>query len=470
MLRTLFTFRGLILVFGLVALGLPIALVGQLGIVRTLHGINTNIAQIREGELAASDVLRLQLDEETGLREYAATRQPLFLEPYRRARAELPARLGELRARVAETVGEGEDRSVVRLIATNGEWLRTVAEPLLAGARDSRARQVRGKALVDRFRAEVVPVQAALDRRYRAGIAHRNRTIDTATTVGLVAISLIAFEAIVFVLVLARLQHELDRERGVVETLQTVASGRLLPPAHLALGTAYRSATRGARVGGDVYDVYRLDPDRTLLVIGDVSGKGLVAAVDTTFVRYAVRALAGEMGEPDRIVTRFDALYRASGGAPESFVTLFVGVHDRRDGSLTYANAGHEACWIRRGAQLEPLPPTGPLVGLAGLGEMTYAAAWVPLAPGDLLVLATDGLTEARDPAGGFVPAERLREWIVGTDAPSPQRFVDGLLAALTRYARGRTGDDLALLAVSPLGPRDSAEEEPAAPAVEEAG
>ncbi len=351
MVRTLFTFRGLILVFGLVALGLPIALVGQLGIVRTLYGINRDVAQIREGELAASDVLRLQLDEETGIREYAATRQPLFLEPYREARAGLAIRLADLRSQVARSGDQAELRAVARLAATNTEWVRTVAEPLLAGGRDDPAQKLRGKALVNRFRAELVPIQASLDRRYHAGVARRNETIRTATAVGVVAISLIAFEAIVFALVIARMQHELDRERGVVETLQNAAAGRVVPPPHLALGTAYRSATRGARVGGDVYDVYQLDADRTLLLIGDVSGKGLVAAVDTIFVRYAVRALASEGHPPERIMARFDALYRAAGAPPESFVTLFVGVHDRRDDSLAYANAGHEACWIGAAAR-----------------------------------------------------------------------------------------------------------------------
>ncbi len=262
-----------------------------------------------------------------------------------------------------------------------------------------------------------------------------------------------------FALVIARIQHELDRERRLVETLQSVMSGRLVPPPHLALGSAYRSATRGTRVGGDVYDVYRLDPERTLLLIGDVSGKGLLAAVDTTFVRYAVRALAAEGHPPELVAARFDALYRDADGPPESFVTLFVAIHDRRDDSLVYVNAGHEACWVRRGARLEPLAPTGPLIGLAGLGAPAFAARRTVLGPGDLLVLATDGLTEARDPAGGLVPAQRVRDWILAADASSPQRLVDGLLAALTRYCRGRIGDDLALLAVA----RAAGKEEPPA-------
>ena len=461
MFRTLTSFRGLILVFGLVALGLPSALVGQIGIVRTLNAVNQELAQTREGQLAAADVLQLQVDEETGVRAYAATHQTLFLEPYRRARAQMPLRLRALAVHATHAGAPAEAAAVAALAETNATWLRTFAAPVVRGEPDSITLQVRGKQLVDRFRRELRGVRAAFAARYRTALEQRDRTSRTATAVALVAITLIAFEAIVFALLLARLQRDLDREHGVAEALQTAAAGRLVPPGHLALGTAYRSATRGARVGGDVYDVYRLDSNRTLLLVGDVSGKGLVAAVDTTFVRYAVRTLAGEGHAPATILARFDALYQAADGPLESFVTLFVGIHDRRDGSLAYANAGHEACWIRRGGRLEALAPTGPLIGLAGLGAMTYANRRAPLAPGDLLVLATDGLTEARDRGGAFVAPERVHAWIAGGDASSPQRFVDELLATIARYARGRTGDDLALLAVAPVAP--ARKEEPPA-------
>jgi serine phosphatase RsbU (regulator of sigma subunit) len=136
--------------------------------------------------------------------------------------------------------------------------------------------------------------------------------------------------------------------------------------------------------------------------------------------------------------------------APEAFISLFVAIHDRRDDSLTYANAGHEPCWIRRGTQLERLSPTGPIVGVSGLGAPPFTAAQTTLAKGALLVLATDGLTEARDRSGRFVEEDQVRRWIVERDADVPQRFVDELLAAVTRFRRGRAGDDLALLAITP--------------------
>jgi serine phosphatase RsbU (regulator of sigma subunit)/CHASE3 domain sensor protein len=448
-LRTLFSFRGLILAFGLVAVGLPIALVGQLGIVRTLNAINADVAQTREGALATAAVLQYQLDEETAIRGYAATGRRVFLEPYERARAAMPAQLAELDdALAADAKSSVPGRALSDLRRVNAEWLRSVANPILAGGHDQDARLLHGKNLIDRFRADVKPLDAYFETRYAKSLARRERTIRTTTLVSLLAIAVIGLEIMVFGAVIARMRRELDRERGFVESLQSAASVRLLPPPHLAVGTAYRSATRGARIGGDVYDVYRLDANRTLVVVADVSGKGLAAAVDTTFVRFGIRTLASEGLPPDAIVTRFDQLYRDAKPAPESFVTLFGGIYDRRDGMLSYANAGHEAAWVRRNGSVEILPPTGPIVGLGGF---PFTARRTPLGAGDLLVLATDGMTEARDAHGEMVGAERVARWIAQAPARPPQALVDALVAFATRYTRGRITDDLAILAIEPL-------------------
>jgi CHASE3 domain sensor protein len=448
-LRTLFSFRGLILVLGLVAVGLPIALVAQLGIVRTLNAINQDVAQIRQGQLSTAAVVEFQLDEETAIRGYAATGRRIFLEPYERARKAMPDALANVAQNAGGDAASAEDdRTIADLRRLNEEWERKVAVPIIRGAHDQDARLLHGKVLIDRFRSNLEPLDEHFAQRYRAAIARREMTIRTTTIVSLLAIAVIALEVIVFGAVIARMRYELDRERGFVETLQSAASVRLVPPPHLAIGTAYRSATRGTRVGGDVYDVYRLDPDRTLIVVGDVSGKGLTAAVDTTFVRYAVRALASEDLAPDAVVRRFDDLYRCANSAPEAFVTLFAGVHDRRTDSLAYVNAGHEACWVRRGDAATLLPPTGPVVGIGGL---PFTAARTRLAQGDILVLATDGLTEARDPQGGFIPIDRVTEWIAQAPARTPQQLVDALLDFVQRYTRGRITDDLAILVVEPL-------------------
>jgi serine phosphatase RsbU (regulator of sigma subunit) len=94
------------------------------------------------------------------------------------------------------------------------------------------------------------------------------------------------------------------------------------------------------------------------------------------------------------------------------------------------------------------LAPTGPVIGVGGLA---FAAARTPLPNGDMLVLATDGVTEARDPQGRFIPIDSVTAWIAAADASTPQALVDRLLEAVMRFTRGRIADDLAILAVEPL-------------------
>lgn len=448
MLRTPFSFRGLILAFGLVAAGLPIALIGELGVVHAISSVNDEIASTREGALATAAVLQLQLDEETGIRGYAATGRREMLQPYDTAKFALPERLAALGNAIPPDAPLNARRALSEVHGLNEQWNATVAAPIIAGARDQDARLLRGKAMIDRFRADIRTLSSYFAERYAAGVALRDRAIRTTTIVGTGAIALIALEVVVFGIVVTRMRFELDRERGFVEMLQTAAAVRPIPPPHLAIGSAYRSATRGARIGGDVYDVYRLDDDRTLIVVADVSGKGLSAAVDTTFVRFALRTLAAEGHAADEVVRRFDALYRAANPAPEAFVSLIAAVHDARDATLAYANAGHEAGWIRRHGTVETLSPTGPVVGLGGFA---FGRTTTTLRPGEMLVLATDGLTEARDARGRLAGAARVAEWIAASPAAAPQALADDLVDRVRRYARGRIGDDLAILAVEPV-------------------
>jgi len=449
--RRLLSFRGLILAFGLVAVGLPLALVGQLGIVKTLNAINLEVVRLREGQLAAGTALQLALDEETGIRGYAATKQRAFLEPYTAAQARMAEQLGTLSTHLADgNPGGPERRAVTELGYLNADWLLEIAEPVLAGQSLAAQRAILGKSLMDRFRINIRYIEARQVAAYDQAVRHRNGILTTTSTISIVATVVIGIEIVVFGFVMAQMRFELDREHDLAESLQRIASARLVPPEHLLVGTTYRSATRGVRVGGDLYDVYRLDDDRTLLVIGDVSGKGLTAAFDTTFVRYGVRTLAAEGFAPEQIATRFDVLYLAANPPPESFVTLFVGIHDRRDGTLTYANAGHEAAWIRTAERLTMLPPTGPIIGLGGF---PFGESVTPLGDHEMLILATDGLTEARDRSGRFVTLHEVNRWLMEADSTDPSAFADDVLQTVSQWTRGNISDDLALLVVEPLTP-----------------
>jgi len=184
-----------------------------------------------------------------------------------------------------------------------------------------------------------------------------------------------------------------------------------------------------------------------MLVVGDVSGKGIGAAVDTAFVRYGLRAYATETHDPATIVTRFNALYSAE-RPPEAFVVLFVGFYDAHAGVLTYTNAGHEAAYVRRASGLEHLGPTNAIVGLDP--HEIFTSRTTRVGGDDTIVIATDGLTEARDPQHNFLAVGEIERWIVAAPDATPQALADDLAGRIRRWTRNRIADDLAILAVRP--------------------
>jgi CHASE3 domain sensor protein len=436
-------------VLGLLAVGLPALLVAQLAATRTLTRINDDVDRIREAQIAARDAIRLQLDEESGIRGYADLPQRILLAEYLSAKRLLPERLAVLQHRLAAGPhGTGAIRRSNELAQINVEWQRRIAAPILHDPRASDRLEITSKRLVDRYRDDIRFINRVLRVQLNAAVAERKAKIAHDSAVASTGIVLVAVEIAGLIAVITALRRALDRERAAVETLQDAAAGRIVAPAHLEIGTAYRSATQGAKIGGDLYDVFPIDACRTLLLVADVSGKGLTAAVDTTFVRYAVRALAREALGPATIVAHFDELYRAASPEPQAFVTLLAGIHDQESGTFTYANAGHEAAWIRRGSELELLAPTGPIVGIGGF---PFSQRTTVLSSDDMLILATDGLTEAREPGGAIASSVLVAQWIRQADASTPQRLVDAIVASAASYARGQIGDDQAVLAVSPI-------------------
>lgn len=209
---------------------------------------------------------------------------------------------------------------------------------------------------------------------------------------------------------------------------------------------AYHSATEAARVGGDFYDLFELDDDHVGIVIGDVAGKGIDAAVLTSMVKHTIRAYASERGKtPKQILDLTNGvLFRAT--PSESFVTVLLGILDCRDGRLVYANAGHTtAALLSVEGESAKLSVTGPLLGAFPDAAFAEAEAW--LDHDKLLFLYTDGLTEARS-EGELYGEERLFEFLRRTNAGSALDVVREAVDDVVAYSGGRLRDDLAILAL----------------------
>jgi len=193
-------------------------------------------------------------------------------------------------------------------------------------------------------------------------------------------------------------------------------------------------------VGGDYYDFLEL-PDGDLgLAIGDVSGKGVSAALIMSSVQAALRVAAPIEDDLARLVQRLNALiYRSARG--RKYATFFFGRYTPSSGLLRYANAGHNPPFIAINGELEELTSTGKPIGI--LPDSTYHELAVEVPPGATLFLYTDGLNEAADPEEEEFGYDRLRELFLETRDPT--RIVD----AVTQFERGaRATDDKTIVVV----------------------
>lgn len=243
-----------------------------------------------------------------------------------------------------------------------------------------------------------------------------------------------------------RAEESEARARALAHTLQQ----SLIPPTTpeipgLQVASGYRPAGDGLEVGGDFYDVFPLGVDDWVVVLGDVCGKGVEAAVVAGLVRHSVRALAVSDDEPHRILASLNDVLLRHGS--ERFCTVVL-LRLRRTGETWEAvvgSAGHPSPVItRRGQPPRSCGGSGQLLGVLETGD--FVEARLTLAAGDTLVLFTDGVTEARRGRELFGEA-RLLAMLEGP-APEPYALVDGLVRAVLDFQGGLPRDDIAVVAV----------------------
>jgi sigma-B regulation protein RsbU (phosphoserine phosphatase) len=187
------------------------------------------------------------------------------------------------------------------------------------------------------------------------------------------------------------------------------------------------------------------------VVIADVSGKGIAAALLMAFLRPIIRSALDHTRDPVEALERTNSILvneRRTG----LFVTVICGVLDLDTGVFTFANAGHETPLLAPALGGEPrwVEGCGPLVGVFGRLDLT--AERVEIGPGDRLVLFTDGLTDAASPRGDRFGMDRLRETIVASCIGGADRTArDVIDAVLAFQADANPADDLALLVLRRL-------------------
>lgn len=236
----------------------------------------------------------------------------------------------------------------------------------------------------------------------------------------------------------------LDSEMAVARTIQRDLLPQQLPTiAGWRFAACYESSRE---VGGDYYDVIPLDDGRIGLLVADVSGKGVPAAMVMATCRAVVRSITGTVDDPAEVMRRVNA--RLSGDiTPGMFVTCFYGVLDPATGTLSFANAGHTLPVVKTGGgRSEELRATGMPFGW--MPDAGYDTVVRNLPSGSVIVIPSDGVIEARDPAGEFWGVARFLSAVAGADGPE---VVDSILAALRLHCAPSLdlGDDVTMLALA---------------------
>lgn len=281
-----------------------------------------------------------------------------------------------------------------------------------------------------------------------------------------------------------------ERTQRIADALVAeLRPGAVAMPDGLQVGYVYRSATRGVPIGGDFYDWFAIEPQAGQapqassfgVVCGDVSGKGLEAASLTTMAVYSLRAFAVSGRRPASVLAQLNTAL-CTQTAPERFATVAYALVDPTTGRLRLALAGHPVPILVSGgtARLLDVEPDIP----AGMfPEGTYREHDTVLAPGEALVLVTDGVTEARrDAAGGQVAAlpagvgaggahgrpapppiagsrttadrvllgeQRVAEALHGLDGVDAQQIADTVWSSVVDWTGGATTDDCAIVVVA---------------------
>jgi sigma-B regulation protein RsbU (phosphoserine phosphatase) len=252
--------------------------------------------------------------------------------------------------------------------------------------------------------------------------------------------------------------HEKAQEQAVTQSQINLArevQRGFLPRDHpVVTGYEFHSHYSPAQtVGGDFYDFVPLSGGRVAVVLGDVAGKGVPAALLVAKLSSEVRFCLLSEPDPARAVSLLNA--QMSEALQDRFVTMAVMVLDPVAHRMTVVSAGHTSPKVYRSAlrtlsDAIALDPTGVPLGVER--KYKYVAVTVPLEPGDTVIAYTDGVTDAMNPAGKTFGPRAVEKYLTppeghGPDAARPKRVVEALMNAVRKHARGRPqSDDIALV------------------------
>ena len=234
--------------------------------------------------------------------------------------------------------------------------------------------------------------------------------------------------------------------KGELEVAREIQLAMLPGGTYRVLDIEICGITRPANtVGGDFYDVLPLPDGRVILALGDVAGKGSPAALLMALLLAVLRTLVDERLEPKPLIERLNAqILRHSPST--RFITLFYAVYTPATGSLSYVNAGQNPPLIRRrNGRYERLTATGVALGM--FDRAAYDTLETRIEPGEMLIMYSDGITEAEDPGGQPLEESGLQDLIDRHPLDTPAELTARIISGVEAFAQApRFADDLTIL------------------------
>lgn len=244
-------------------------------------------------------------------------------------------------------------------------------------------------------------------------------------------------------------KERISSELKIARTIQQSFLPRHFPPPGTDNPFELHALLEPAKeVGGDFYDFAVLDHEHIYLAVGDVSDKGVPAALLMAVTKTLLKNLAGPEVDPADILTKVNREISRDNDA-NMFVTVFLGILNTASGRFRYSNAGHlPPVIIRAGRDPEWLPlPKGFVLG--GLENARYRSQTIILDPGDRLILYTDGVTEASNSGGDLYSGERLLAAVRETSTASAEMLVEALKNSVQSFVQDSPQtDDITLMGV----------------------
>ena len=240
-----------------------------------------------------------------------------------------------------------------------------------------------------------------------------------------------------------RAEEALEQEANAPRAWAARLAPPDLPPIDgFEVGHVYEAGT--GLMAGDFYDLYQSGPSRLAAVIGDVSGHGIEPSITAFQVKYLLRVFLRQYRDPAQALEELNQVLSTQ-GSPEEFVSLCAVVFDTAGGTLRFASAGHPPAWLWHDGEVRALRATGPLLTLDP--DANYTSREIELASGDLLLMYTDGLTEARSGEQLFGD-ERVSQVMRRDPGQDAGVMCKSLLEAARDFSASPLGDDVAILAI----------------------